>query len=77
MVADYFLNLFSVTLQLGSITQTDIVGIKLVYQCWALCLAEDLSTSQGCEVLVNVGVIVVCDSAQQPGVVAHWERLVC
>ena len=39
--------------------RTDIFGITLVYKSWALCLAEALSTSQGWEVFVNVGIIVV------------------
>lgn len=73
----FLLNLFLdpttlVTKQLGSIMPTDIFGINLMHQSWALRLADDLSTShKGCIVLVNVGVIVVFDSAQQPGI-AKW-----
>lgn len=49
-------------------SQSCLFGINVVYQSWLLCLAEDLSMSQSCQVLVNIGVIVVVDSEQQPAV---------
>lgn len=77
-----FLNLFLVPTglvpsQLHKVLcqQPFFFGVNLVYQSWALCLAEDLSTSRGCEVFVNVGVIAVWLSTTLPnGTAAHWER---